>query len=166
MCITDNLERMLQSLGFDLPNNIKQDISFNLQHNKYINKHCSFILDLKTRKILCYEFNIFFKSNSFPFSIHAEIQSIVKYYKSRSISKNKKILFVIKLSKTGIVGNSKCCLNCMRFIRNNLANLNIKKIYCSTIGNGMIELPKDTMVDENFKSSKGYLWRELKRQND
>lgn len=161
MCVTDNLEQMLQSLGFDLPNNIKQDITFNLQNNKYINKHCSFILDLKTRKVLCYEFNVFFKSNSFPFSIHAEIQSIVKYYKSRSITKNKKILFVIKLSKTGIVGNSKCCLNCMRFIRNNLDNLNLKKIFCSTVGNGMIELPKSKMIDENFKSSKGYMWREL-----
>lgn len=161
MNATDNLESMFHSLGFFIPDNIKMDIIYNLRNNRYINKHCSFILDLKSRRILSYAFNVYFKSNSFPFSIHAEIQSIVKYYKSRSINKNKKALFVVKLSKTGIIGNSKCCLNCMRFIRNNLNNLNLKKIYYSNLENQTIDLNRDDLIDTNFKESKGFLWRQL-----
>ena len=157
---TDNLEAMFHSLGFSLPNNIKQNIAFNLERNNYNNKHYSFILDLKTQQVLCYGFNDYFKSNSFPFSIHAEIQSVVKYYKSKSINKNKKALIVVKLSKTGIVGNSKCCLNCMRFLRNNLDNLNLKRIYYSTLGGKLVELSRHNLIDEHFKSSKGFLWRQ------
>lgn len=156
---TDKLESLFHSLGFSIPDNIKKDIRCNLKNNHYNNKHCSFILDLKTRKILSHAFNVFFKSNSFPFSIHAEIQSIVKYYKSKSINKNKKVLIVFKLSRTGLIGNSKCCLNCIRFIKNNMTNLNLKKIYYSTLDNQLVELVKDGMGDDNFKYSKGFLWR-------
>ena len=160
MPTTDNIEVLFQSLNVSVPENIKRDIECNLENNHYNNKHCSFIVDLRTRKILCYAFNIFFKSDSFPFSIHAEIQSIVKYYKStKSVNKNKKALIVFKLSRTGLIGNSKCCLNCIRFIKNNLRNLNLKKIYYSTLDNSLIELSKDDMDDGNFKFSKGYLWR-------
>lgn len=154
-----NLEAMFDSIGFSLPSNIKQDIAFNLQHNTHVNKHYSFILDLKTRRVLSYAFNIYFKSDSFPFSVHAEIQSIVKYYKSKSITKSKKILFVAKLSRIGIVGNSRCCLNCMRFIRNNLNNLNLKHIYYSTKSGELVKLSKNDLIDENFKISKGFVWR-------
>lgn len=160
MTTTDRVEQLLSSLGFSLPENVKRDIECNLRTNHYNNKHCSFILDLKTRRILSYSFNIFFKSDSFPFSIHAEIQSIVKYYKSKSINKNKKALIVFKLSRTGLIGNSKCCLNCIRFIKNNMSNLNLKKIYYSTLDNQLVELVRDGMDDENFKYSKGYLWRQ------
>lgn len=155
----DNLESMFNSIGFDLPDNIKRDIAFDLLHNQYINKHYSFLLDLKSKKILCHAFNIYFKSASFPFSIHAEIQTLVKYYKSKTVNKNKKALLVAKLSRTGIVGNSKCCLNCMRFIRNNLANVNLKKIYYSTKGTQLVELSKRGLVDEHFKISKGFMYR-------
>ncbi len=154
-----NLETMFHSIGFELPSNIKQDIEFNLQRNHHINKHYSFILDLKTRRVLSYAFNIYFKSESFPFSVHAEIQSMVKYYKTKGINKNKKALFVAKLSRTGIVGNSKCCLNCMRFIRNNLTNLNLKRIYYSTKDGQLVKLTKEDLIDANFKISKGFIWR-------
>lgn len=154
-----NLEAMFDSLGVILPDNIKRNVKFNLEYNKYINKHYSFILDLKTNKVLCYDFNIYFKSDSFPFSIHAEVQSIVHYYKSKSINKNKKALIVVKMSRTGIMGNSKCCLNCIRFIRNNIDNLNLKKVYYSTEDNILVELSKDDLVDENFRLSKGFNYR-------
>lgn len=154
---TKNLETMFTSLGVVLPENVRQDIEFNLVQNEYINKHYAFIVDTKTNKILCYDFNVYFKTDSFPFSVHAEVQSIVKYYKSKSITKNKKILIVVKLSKTGIVGNSRCCKQCMRFIRNNMDNLNIKKIYYSEKNNVLVELCKTDLVEKNFKYSKGYL---------
>ena len=161
MAPTDNLESLFHSLGFVLPDNVKQDITFNLENNTYVNKHYSFVLDLKTRRILSYAFNIYFKSDSFPFSVHAEIQSIVKYYKSRLLSKNKKVLLVVKLSRTGLFGNSKCCLNCMRFIRNNFENLNFKKIYYSNLGGKTSVLFKKDLVDGNFTSSKGFQWRNI-----
>ncbi len=160
MASLEKLEVLFDSLGFIFPSKIKNNILFNLSNNKYVNKHFSFLLDLKTNRILCYDTNIYFKSDSFPFSIHAEIQSINRYYKSKTLSKNKKILLVVKLSKTGIIGNSKCCLNCMRFIRNNFDNLNLKKIYYSILGNELVELSRDDLIDKNFHRSKGYNWRE------
>ena len=154
-----NLEIVLSQLGVSLPKNIKTDISMNLSKNNYLNKHFAFLIDLKTHQIIAYDFNIYFKSDSFPFSVHAEIQTITKYYKSKSMSKGKKVLFVAKLSRTGIVGNSRCCLNCMRFIRNNMDNLNLKKIYYSDRDNKLIELSKDDLIDKSFKFSKGYMTR-------
>lgn len=166
MSSVDKLEQLFHSIGFKLPNNIKNDIEFNLQHNDYINKHFAFILDLKTNRIICYDGNIYYKSNSFPFSIHAEIQSIVKYYKSRSLSKNKKALVVVKLSKTGLIGNSKFCLNCSRFIRHNFDNLNLKKVFYSSLNdNKLVELSKHDLIDENFRLSKGFLGRFNKSNN-
>jgi cytidine deaminase len=153
---TNNLETLFNNIGINFPENIKTDIQFNLDNNDYTNKHYSFIVDMKTNKILSYDFNVYFKSDSFPFSIHAEIQSITKYYKSRSINKNKKILIVAKLSKTGVLGNSRCCLNCMRFIRNNFDNLNLKKVYYSEKNNEIVMLNKSDLIDKEFKSSKGY----------
>lgn len=159
------LETMFNSLGVILPNNIKRSIEHNLEFNKYINKHFAFILDLKTLKVLCYDSNVYFVSDTFPFSVHAEVQTIVRYYKTRSVAKNKnkKAVIVVKMSRTGIIGNSKCCLNCMRFIRNNIDNLNIKKIHYSTIGNNLIELTQKDLIDENFRSSKGFNHRQFVR---
>lgn len=152
---TDRLEEVFSNIGICLPENIRRDVQFNLENNDSAHKHYSFIVDMKTHKILAYDFNLYFKSGSFPFSIHAEIQTINKYYKSRFVNKNKKILIVVKLSKTGILGSSRCCLNCMRFIRNNFENLNLKKIYCSE-KNKIVEFTKSDLVDKEFKFSKGY----------
>lgn len=154
-----HLESMFDSLEVILPNNIKTAIKFDLKFNKYINKHYCFILDMKTNKVLTYDFNVYLKSDSFPFSIHAEVQSIVRYYKSKTTNKNKKAIIVVKMSRTGRIGNSKCCLNCMRFIRNNIDNLNLKKIYYSTENSILLELSKNDLIDTNFRLSKGYDFR-------
>ncbi len=154
-----HLNNLFYSLGVELPANAKAAVLHDLDCNSYPNKHYSFIIDLKTNKLLCYEFNIYFNTDSFPFSVHAEIQSIVRYYKSKTISKNKKLLVVVKMSRSGLIGNSKCCLNCMRFIRNNWDNLNLKKVYYSTDENVLVSLNKDELVDENFRPSKGYNYR-------
>lgn len=150
----NDLESLFHSMGIILPQNIKKNIMFSLRTRYGISKHFSFIIDLKTNKIICYDSNIYFKTNTFPFTIHAEVQSITRYYKSRSISKNKKALVVVKLSPSGCIGNSKCCLNCMRFIRNNLVNLNLKRIYYSTLEGGLCELSESDLVDENFEYTK------------
>ena len=161
MDATKNLKTILNSIGFDLSKNIAQDISHNLSNNNYANKHVSFLLDLRTRKVLSYAFNIYYRSDSFPFSVHAEIESITKYYKGRSVSKNKKVIIVVKLSKTGIIGNSKLCLNCSRFVKNNFENLNLKKIYYSVMqSNTLVELGRDDLIDSEFKYSKGFDYKQ------
>ncbi len=161
MSAIDNLEHIFETNSFVLPINIKNALEFNLAHNESINKHFSFIVDLKTNDILCYDSNIYFKSSSFPFSMHAEVQTIIKYHKSKILSRNKKALIVVKLSKTGIIGNSKCCLNCMRFIRNNFNVLNLKKIYYSTDKDKLEQLTRDDLVDNDFSRSKGFRWRKF-----
>ena len=161
MDATKNLKTILNSIGFDLSKNIAQDISHNLSHNNYANKHVSFLLDLRTRKVLSYAFNVYFSSESFPFSSHAEIESINKYYKSLWANKNKKVLVVVKLSKTGLIGNSKCCLNCCRFIRNNFENLRLQKIYYSVMqSNTLVELGRNDLVDSDFRYSKGFDYKQ------
>ncbi len=153
----DALENMFNSIGFALSNNAKNDLSFSLRNNSDINKHFAFLLDLKTNKILCYDLNVYLKAAVFPFSIHAEIQVITKYYRSsKSVNKNKKALLVVKISKTGVLSNSRCCLNCMRFIRNNFENLNLKAVYYSANMRELTKLSRRDLIDEAFKHSKGY----------
>jgi hypothetical protein len=159
-----NLENMINTLGVVLPINIKRDIAFDLQFNQHANKHYSFIIDLKTKRILCYATNLFFKGEGvFPYSSHAEIESLVKYCKSKAITKNKKILIVMKLSKTGMSGNSRCCLHCMRFIRNVADSINLRTIYYSMPGNELVELACDNLIDSEFRCSKGYEYRKKLR---
>ncbi len=160
MADLSTLESMFQAEGFTLPERIKQDIAFNLSTNSYINKHVCFLYDLKTHKILLYDFNIYFKSDAFPFSIHSEVQAITKYYKNRNINKHKKALIVVKLSRTGLIGNSKCCLNCMLYVRNNFTNLGLKKILYSDSSGKLISLHKRDLVDEDFRPSKGFTQRQ------
>ncbi len=159
MSALDTLEAMFHEEGFILPERIKQDIGSNLVRNTYINKHIAFLIDLKTRAVLAYDFNIYFKSDSFPFSIHAEIQTITKYYKNRNVNKHKKALVVAKLSRTGLIGNSKCCLNCMRYIRNNFDNLQLKKVYYTDLPNKLVSLHRRDLVDDQFRLSKGFTQR-------
>lgn len=154
-----NLEIMFNKLGYDLPDNIRQNVEFTLGKSECVHKHCAFLIDAKTRNVIAYDFNVYFKTDSFPFSFHAEVRTIVKFYKSRNLTKNKKILIVVKLSRTGISGYSRCCKSCMTFIRNNFENLNLKKIYYSTKGNTLVGLGKEDLVDENFEYSKGYTCR-------
>lgn len=161
MSSTHNLEQMFQSLGINLPNNIRQDVDRVLKRTEYINKHFCFLIDLKTNQIICYDTNIYFKSNSFPFSMHAEIQTIVKYYRSaKTLNKNKKALVVVKLTQTGTVGNSKCCLNCSTFLKNNFDALKLKKIYFSIMkSNKLEEMTKNDLYDQTFRRSKGFMSR-------
>lgn len=160
MSSTDNLEIILQSIGIDLPQNIRHDIAFNLQHNNYPNKHFAFIIDLKTNKIICHSFNIYYKSSTFPYSVHAEIQSISKYLKSKQTNRHKKALVIVKMSRIGIIGNSKCCLHCSRYIQNACIDLNLKKIFYSMKQTNILnELSKSDLSVETFTLSKGFLSR-------
>lgn len=157
MVITDQLEVLFDKYNFELSRNVKQGIEFNLQHNTSVNKHFAFIIDGKTRRVICYDCNIFFKSTSFPISQHAEVKVICKYYqKMKTIPRGKKYLIVVKISKTGIISNSRCCMNCVRFLFNNFDNLHLKKVYYSTNGTTLEQLSKDDLIESHFVRSKGF----------
>lgn len=156
---TLNLLTLLEQYNIYLPSNILYDISYNLTNNTYINKHLSLIVDYKTKQIITYGFNYYLKSDKFPFSLHSEINTINKHYKKRlnkNIIKSKKILLIIKLSKIGIIGNSKPCQNCANYIYNNYDNLNLYKIMYSMQNNKLEELNKKDLVYKEFKISAGF----------
>lgn len=154
-----NLESMFNELGLLLPSNIKHGIEFSLQGNDHISKHFAFIVDMKTRGVLAYDSNIYFITDTFPFSIHAEVQAITKYRRSKSATNNKKILIVTKLSKTGIAGSSRCCKDCVRFINLHMMNLNIRRVYYTDRHSQFVELRKEDLASGEFRYSKGYLCR-------
>jgi cytidine deaminase len=119
--------------------------------------HICFLID-KNNELLTYGFNIFFKTNSFPFSLHSEINAINKYYKktlSKSMLRSKKKLIIIKVSKSGVIGHSKPCLSCANFIYNNMNNINITDVLYSTSENKLESLKRDELILDNFKLSSG-----------
>ena len=157
---TQFLVNLLEPYNIQIPQNILYDISFNLNNNKYIHKHLSFLVDAKNGNILTYGFNYYLNSIKFPFSLHSEVNVVNKYYK-KNLTKNvnkyyKKNLFVIKLSKTGFIGNSKPCIHCANFLYNNFDNLKLSKIYYSTKINDLEELTKKDLKSKEFKLAAGF----------
>lgn len=154
------LESALATLGVPLPRKVQDSISATLNDPTYIKKHAAFLVDMSTNKIIAHDMNVYLKTSTFPFTIHAEVQTLTKYYRMRTQSKCKKMLIVVKLSKTGHLGGSRCCLGCMRFIRNNMDNINIKKVFYSDTDGQLVQLHKKDMIDEQFSFSTGYLRRD------
>jgi hypothetical protein len=156
---TEYLNKLLDSYQIQIPRNILYDISFNLYNNKYNHKHICFLINMKTNKVLSYGFNYYLNGTKFPFSLHSEVNVINKYYKKKIIKnllKVKKYLIIIKLSKIGIIGNSKPCKHCATFIYNNYDNLKLSKIYYSTKQNTLEELNKNDLQTSNFKLASGF----------
>jgi len=141
-------------------NNIKNEFINRTKKKQKTSNHVSFVVDYKSREVLCYSFNLFYKSDKFPFSIHSEINTITKYYKTtqrsdRSKIKSKKILIILKLSKSGKLGNSKPCQACANYINNNLDNLNLIHIYYSAQNNTLVKLDACDMQTDIFRYSSG-----------
>lgn len=156
---TDLLLSLLAEYNIQIPTNILYDISFNLNNNKYLHKHISFLINSKNNEILNYGFNYYLNSNKFPFSLHSEVNAINKYYKkklTKNILKVKKCLIIVKISKIGIIGNSKPCKHCANFIYNNYDNIKLSKIYYSTQQNTLEELSKYDLLNSTFKIAAGF----------
>lgn len=157
---TDLLLRLLSEFNIQIPTNILYDISFNLNNNKYLHKHISFLINSKNNEIINYGFNYYLNSNKFPFSLHSEVNAINKYYKkklTKNLIKTKKYLVIVKLSKTGIIGNSKPCKHCANFIYNNFDNIKLSKILYSTQQNTLEELSKEDLTKvSTFKIAAGF----------
>lgn len=126
----------------------------------YPNKqtHISLLIDCKTRLILTFALNYYYvNTNTYPYSVHSEVNCLTKYLQKK-INKNKKELFIFKLSKTGLIGESRPCKNCARFIFNNIDNLKLINIYHST-PKKIIKIDKNIfknkVLNNEFKFSNG-----------
>jgi hypothetical protein len=156
---TNNLADLCLKYDIRIPQNILNNISFNLNNSIHMNNHISFLIEKSNKSILCYGFNYYLKSDKFPFSLHSEINTINKYYKKRltkPMIKSKKILLIVKVSKTGVIGHSRPCKNCANFILNNYHNINLNKIYYSNKNNILEELSRDNLLYEKFTISSGF----------
>jgi tRNA(Arg) A34 adenosine deaminase TadA len=155
----NNINELFINNNILLPVNIANTISFHLYNSIYLHNHISFIINKNNNKIIAYGFNYYLKSNKFPFSLHSEINTINKYYKkklTKNIIKAKKILLIFKISKTGVIGNSKPCQNCANYILNNFENMNIYKIYYTMKNNILEELTKNNLKNDIFTISSGF----------
>ncbi len=166
----DNIKQILEKEGLYLSNKIYYEIEIELDtrsNNKAkSSNHICFLIDYKNNELLSYAFNIYFKTNSFPFSLHSEINTINKFYKknlSKSLIKSKKKLIIIKVSKSGILGHSKPCLSCANFIYNNMDNLNIIDVLYSTAEKKLESLKRNELILDNFKLSSGASRRDRSR---
>lgn len=154
------LERVLNTIDISLGDNIGYDISMYLQHCKHANIHFAFIIDLKRREILYYDNNVYHTNVSYPFSRHAEVQAIVKYFRNKQVSNNKKALLVVRITKSGTLTNSRCCRNCVDFIREHVDDMRLHRVYYSSASNTIDMLTKKDLVSANFMYSSGYISRQ------
>lgn len=163
MMENDHIVSILRSLNVSISDNILYDIQLNLDKNTHKKNHISFLIDTQTHKILSYGFNYFFHSNVFPWSMHSEVHTILKYYKKRVNTKNKKILVALRLTKKGYISMSKPCTACANFIKHNYDNLHLSFVYYSykDINNypRLKKLNKQTLMSETFQRSSGYTHR-------
>ena len=154
----------------EISNKILSDIQTELSLRSLIktksSNHVSFLIDNKSKEVLSFSFNLYYKSQKFPYSMHSEINTINKFYKKdikKSIQKSKKILVILKISKIGNLGNSKPCTSCANFIYNNFQNLNLTNIFYSNEMSSLEKLDKNDFISESFKKSSGnrYIFKKL-----
>lgn len=153
------MDILFKDFGIILPSNVIYDINFNLENTYQAVNHITFLVNKKSKKIITYGFNFYFKTKTFPFSLHSEINTINKYYKNKhkpNELNSKKILIIIKISKIGIIGDSKPCYHCANYIYNNYNNLNLQEIYYSTKNNTLELLTKEDLINKKFKLSAGF----------
>ena len=152
-----NIKSLLNYLNIDITNNVINDIAFYLNSCKHVNNHISFIVDVNSRRIIMHKFNIYYKSDKFPYSSHSEVEGIKHYLKKYKSRHNAKIMFiVIKVSKTGKIGNSKPCKYCAIHLYNHFTNMNIDSIFYSTCNNELLHLNKNNLLNNEFKLSAGF----------
>jgi len=168
--IINQISSLLRGMNVYLEDNIISDILMYISKSKSSHHHISFLIDLSNSRILSYGFNYFFKSNTFPFSLHSEINAILKFYKKKYNTKNRKILIIFKISKSGIVGMSKPCYHCALFIRNNYKNLNLSNVYYSYRDIDDIcrlkKISRKDLEEDCFKQSSGFHFRLIQSKSN
>ncbi len=167
------LKDMLSAEKVYMDDNVYDKIlmDINSKTNRSERFHVAILVD-EFSTILSYGINEYHKTDSYPFSKHAEISCLTKYYgkKLKNWEKSrKKILIVIRLSPKRLrLGNSAPCRHCACYIENNMENINIKKIIYTTPDGLEVKKSKDFNVDECKLSSghravKENLWVSCKK---
>lgn len=137
ICGITNIKALLEQsdinihLSDDIYNRIAKDAE-ECTSDKF---HVCLLLDM-SNNIISYGYNEYYKCSSYPFTTHAEVNCMSKYYakKIKPYMKSRdKILLVMRISsKIKKLGQSKPCKKCQNYIVNNMSNANIKKIIYST----------------------------------
>lgn len=99
-------------------------------------------------------------THKFMCSTHAEVDAISKIRKWRNLPKVVD-LYVIRLSRSGLIGESKPCIHCMYMLRR--TRVNIKNIYCSNEHGEIIKLKFDSYEASHICSGMRTQWRKKKR---
>lgn len=143
------IRNVLESNSIYLKQSIYTEIDMlRNKHDKHT--HIAFLLD-KNNNVLSYKSNVFFKTNSFPFSQHAEINTIINYYSkqdSKKINNGTKKLVVAKLGPN-CFRMSKPCRQCANFIANNWNNLKLKEVLYSNNNGELVSLTKAELLNSD-----------------
>ena len=147
----DSLYKLLESKNIYLEEQVYTSIGHSID-KRLKNIHITFILD-KKNEVITYGFNVFFKTDTFPYSIHSEINTITKYYRkqfNKNLNKKSKKMVIIKISPSiKKIGLSRPCSNCANFILNNMDNMNINEILYSTKEGTLESLKKNDLLKSN-----------------
>lgn len=97
-----------------------------------------------------------YKQNGRP-SVHAEHDALLKLMRNRN--KPRQVdLYVIRLSKWGVLGNSRPCYNCI--MRMMMCDIKINTVYYSNENGEIVNEKFSTMInDPNIHISNGYRFR-------
>jgi len=154
-----SLRSLLEDENIYIRDDIFERIKTDVTKHESDKFHACLLLD-EHGELLSYGCNEYYKGQSFPFTLHAEINCINRFYSRKMKQKNsyikgrKKILIIIRLSKKILkLGQSKPCTRCHNFIENNIDNLNLKKIIYSTpAGLSVVKSNKFSEIDTIYSS--------------
>lgn len=147
--MSQSIKHVLESNSIYLKQSIYTEMDM-LYSKRDKHTHIAFLLD-KNNNILSYRPSIQFKTNSFPFSQHAEINTIINYYskhESKKINNSAKKLVVVKLGPN-CFRMSKPCKHCANFIANNWSNLKLKEVLYSNNDGELVSLSRAEILDSD-----------------
>lgn len=145
----DTFKSILEMQGIYLTKAIYRNLEL---MSKYPERHThvAFLLD-DHNNVLSYRPNVFFKTDKYPFSQHAEVATIINYYSKRSTNTKQaaKTLLVVRL-KDQSFGESRPCKDCANFISNNWANLKLKRVIYSGAYSTFTRIKKNDLLMGKF----------------
>jgi hypothetical protein len=149
----ESFKTILESQGIYLNTSIYRNLEL-LSKSRDSKTHVAFLLD-QYNTLINYKSNVYFKTDNFPYTQHAEIATIVNYYTKKCSKSNKstsKTLLVIQLRPNSF-GTSRPCTGCVRFILNNWDNLHLKRVVYSNPGSTFTYLCKYDLQTGDFAPS-------------
>ncbi len=160
ICGIENIRLHLESAEHNIfiSSDIYDRISKDAEECNSDKFHVSLLMD-SSFNLIAYGHNEYFHGQSYPFTTHAEINCLAKYYSKKLkpyVKSREKILVVMRVSsKIKKLGQSKPCKKCQNYIVNNMQNINIKKIIYST-PEAFISLKANKLSELETIYSSGY----------